>query len=55
MIASNSSWLAERLADLVDEGQLGVALAGLLDRPGARERRRDVAADEGQELDVLVA
>ena len=46
---------AERLADLVDERQLGVALAGLLDRPGARERRGDVAADEGQELDVLVA
>ena len=35
MIASNSSWLRERQADLVDQRQLGVALAGLLDRPGA--------------------
>src|SRR6185295_6766616 len=42
--------LGERAADLVDQRQLGIALAEL--RRGARslERRRDVLGDEGQEL-----
>ena len=45
--------LRERLADLVDEGQLGVALAGLLHGPDAGQGGRDVAAHEGQDLQVL--
>ena len=43
---------AERQADLVDERQLGVALAGLLDRANPAERRADVLADERQQVAV---
>src|SRR3990172_3238922 len=43
----------EGVADLVDERQLGVALAGLLDGSGPAQCRGDVLADEGQELAVL--
>ena len=42
------------LADLVDDSQLGVALAGLVEGPGALERRRDVLGDEGQHLEIAL-
>ena len=41
-------------ADLVDEGQLGVALTGLLDGPRAAECRSDVLADERQQVPVVL-
>ena len=44
--------LGEGLADLVDERQLRVPLAGLLDRPDPRQRRADVLADEGEQVAV---
>ena len=40
------------VADLVDDRQLGIPLARLLDGPGASERRRDVLTDEGQQVPV---
>ena len=53
MIASKSSCLAERRADLVDDRQLGVALPRLLDGTGADERGADVLRDEDEQVDVL--
>ncbi len=44
----------EGLADLVDERQLRVALAGLLDGPDAGQRRADVLADEGEQVSVCI-
>ena len=44
----------ERGLDAVDQRELGVALPGLLDRPGSRERRADVLADEGEEVAVIL-
>ena len=41
-------------ADLVDEGELGVPLAGLLDGAHPTERGPDVLADERQEVPVLI-
>ena len=52
MIASKSSWLREREADLVHEGQLGVALARLLDGAGPTQGRPDVLPDEGEQVSV---
>ena len=43
---------AEGQADLVDQRQLGVALARLLDGPDAAQRGADVLADEGEEVPV---
>ena len=44
--------LGQRAADLVDQRQLGVALAGLLDGAGAAEGRADVLTDEGEQVPV---
>ena len=44
----------ECVADLVDDRQLGIAFARLLDGPRAAERGRDVLADERQEIAVVV-
>ena len=44
----------ERRADLVDQGQLRVALAGLLDGPDAAEGGADVLPDEREEVAVGV-
>ena len=43
---------AEGQADLVDEGQLGVALAGLLDRADPAQGGADVLPDERQQVPV---
>jgi hypothetical protein len=42
----------QRLADLIDECQLGVPLPRLLDRANARESGADVLADVGQDIEV---
>ncbi len=46
--------LGQRLPNLVDDRQLGVALAGFLDRAGAAEGRGDVLSNEGEQCFVLL-
>ena len=55
MMAPKSSWRASASPISLIDRQLGVALARLLDRPGAGECRRDVLADEREDLHVLFA
>ena len=54
MIAVEIELARERLADLVDDGQLGIPLADLGRGAAPFEGSRDVPADEGQEPLVLV-
>ena len=53
-MAGISTCAGQRRPDLVDDRQLGVALAGLLDRPDPAQGGRDVLADEGEQVHVGV-
>ena len=44
--------LGQSALDVVDQRELGAALAGLVDQPGPLERRRDVGGHEDQEVPV---